>query len=178
MPTVAVLEAVPALAPLLSRTLPPSLALLSAPDWQFAPARRRAPDLLVLGPDGNALSGPCLGDGPRRGGGPRLGGGLRPPCRILLAPGGSALPDLSVPSVVSYGPSRRDTLTVSSLRDGGMVLALQREVVTLTGRRMERQELALPVRRELMLTLAWAGTLLLAGAEPEALPGLARRVFL
>lgn len=171
MPTVAVLEAVPALAPLLSRTLPPSLALLSAPDWQFAPARRWAPDLLVLGPDGNALSGTCLGDGPR------LGGGLRPPCRILLAPGGSALPDLSVPSVVSYGPSRRDTLTVSSLRDGGMVLALQREVVTLTGRRMERQELALPVRRELMLTLAWAGTLLLAGAEPEALAALAGRVF-
>ena len=151
MPTIAVLEGAPRLAPLLARALPPSLAALSAPD--------RPADLLVLAPDLRGRSVPC------------------PPCRILLTPGLTAPPDPAAPSVVSYGPSPRDTLTFSSLRDGGMVLALQRELVTLGGRRVERQELALPVRGEPLLTLAWAGTLLLAGAEPEALAGLAGRVF-
>ena len=167
MPTVAVLEPAPLLVPLLARTLPPSLAALSlsawesAPAWQSAPARETAPAweaapaLVVLGPD--------MTDVPL------------PPCRILLTPG--PLRGCAAPSVVSYGPSPRDTLTFSSLRAGGMVLDLQREIVTLAGRRVERQELALPVRGEPLLTLAWAGTLLLAGAEPETLPSLARRAF-
>ena len=167
MPAVAVLEPAPVLVPLLARALPPSLAVLSLPDresapnwrtaptWEAAPAREAAPALVVLGPD--------MTDAPL------------PPCRVLLAPGGWAARALTAPSVVSYGPSPRDTLTFSSIREAGMVLALQRELVTLDGRRVERQELVLPVRQEPLLTLAWAGTLLLAGAEPEDLADLARR---
>lgn len=161
MPTVAVLEPAPLLVPLLARTLPPSLAALSLSAWESAPAWEAAPALVVLGPDWSAA--PVRADA------------ALPPCRILLTPG--PLRGCAAPSVVSYGPSPRDTLTFSSLRAGGMVLALQREIVTLDGRRVERQELALPVRGEPLLTLAWAGTLLLAGAEPETLPSLARRAF-
>lgn len=151
MPTVAVLEAAPRLAPLLARALSPSFAVLSAPDCRA--------DLLVLAPELRGRGVSC------------------PPCPILLLPGRTVPPDPAASLVVSYGPSPRDTLTFSSLGDGEMVLALQRELVTLTGRRLERQELALTVRWEPMLTLAWAGTLLLAGAAPERLPGLARRAL-
>ena len=180
MPTVAVLEPAPVLAPLLARSLPPALAALTPPD--------RPAGLLVLSPAWPRVGpwlgaspwprvGPWLGASPWSGGNPCPGAGFCQACRILLTPGGSPPPDADAASVVSYGPSPRDSLTFSSLRDGGMLLALQRELVTLTGRRVERQELALPVRREPLLTLAWAGALLLAGTEPEALAALAGRAF-
>jgi|GEM_PF-1192744 len=92
-------------------------------------------------------------------------GGPLPRCRVLLTPG----PGGDCPAVVRYGPSLRDTLTFSSLTDAGLVLALQREVVTLTGVRVDRQEIPLARRGDPLDTLAWAGTLLLAGVPPEDL---------
>ena len=144
MPTAAVWESSPLLSPLLSRTLPPALVRLIPPG--------RSADLLVVAPG-------C--------------GSVPPiPCRTLLIPGQSDVPDLTAAQVVSYGFSPRDTLTFSSLGGGRLVLSLQRECMTLAGTRLERQELPVPDRGGVSLTLAWAGTLLLAGVPPEELSAL------
>ena len=141
MPTVAVREPATLLSPLLARTLPPALARLIPPD--------RPADLMVF----------------------FLENGVPPllPCQTLLIPGQAGAPPLSVSQVVTYGPSPRDTLTFSSLSPGGILLSLQREIVTLAGDRLERQELSVPDRGGVLLTLAWAGALLLAGMPPEKL---------
>ena len=141
MPTVAVREPSPLLYPLLVRTLPPALARLIPPN---GPA-----DLLVLVP-GCAPAPPL-------------------PCRALLIPGHISPSPLSPAQVVSYGPSPRDTMTFSSLEESKLLFSLQREIVTLAGTRLERQEFPVPDRGGVSLTLAWAGTLLLAGVPPEAL---------
>ena len=64
---------------------------------------------------------------------------------------------------MSYGTSPRDTLTLSSLEGGQICLALQRELVTLTGQVVEQQELVLPFPRDAapLPFLATAGALLL-----------------
>lgn len=144
MPTVAVREPSPLLFPLLARTLPPAHARLIPQD--------RPADLLVLAP-GWGTESPL-------------------PCRTLLIPGQSDLPALSAAQAVSYGPSPKDTLTFSSLGAGTLVLSLQRECVTLSGTLLERQEFPVPDRGGISLTLAWAGTLLLAGVSPEAMSEL------
>lgn len=67
-------------------------------------------------------------------------------CRTALLPG-SALPlarALSAQSAVSYGASPKDTLTISSLEDRQICVALQREIITLDGATLERQEFVLP----------------------------------
>ena len=102
--------------------------------------------------------------------GPGWTGPVPVPRRVLLTPGRPG----QAPMTVSYGPSPRDTITFSSLTPAALVLALQREVVTLDGRRVERQELPVPLWRTPADTLAWAGTLLLAGADPGDLMGTAR----
>lgn len=58
------------------------------------------------------------------------------PCRALLLPGHLAPLARGIPAawVVSYGLTRRDTLTFSSLAQDTLCLALQRELVTLGGR--------------------------------------------
>lgn len=95
-------------------------------------------------------------------------------CRILLLPGPLAPQAGQVQAgwVVSYGLSRRDSLTLSSLSPRHPCLALQRELVTLTGRCLEPQELPLPpwpAGLSPHLLLAWAGTCLLADLPPETL---------
>ena len=150
MPTITILEPGATLTDLVSRTLPPALVRL-VPSGEGT-------DLLVLAPTP----------------------GTRPPkppvCRVLLTPERLGV-GWTVPAAVSYGPSPRDTLTFSSLDGPGMVLSLQREVVTLDGRRVDRQEIPLPVRGDLLTTLAWAGTLLLAGVSPGDLPRLSGSLF-
>ena len=151
MPAITLLEPAPCLRPLLLAALPPALGELTPPE------RRGGVDLLVLSPAWGKEILSC------------------PPCRVILSPG--HLEPLSAPAAVSYGPSPRDTLTFSSLAGDGMVLSLQREVVTLTGRRLDRQELPLPCRGDPLTALAWAGTLLLAGVAPGDLAPLAAKVF-
>ncbi len=74
-------------------------------------------------------------------------------------------------AAVSYGLSKRCSLTLSSLEPRRPVLALQREIATLTGIVLERQEL--PLRLWCGMgpepLLAAAGTLLLLGVPPEDL---------
>ena len=47
---------------------------------------------------------------------------------------------LDAKQVITYGVSGQSTLTVSSILDNGAVMALQREIVDITGRRVGRQE--------------------------------------
>ena len=103
----------------------------------------------------------------------RWGMGLSGACRTLLLPGQipQALDKIQAASVVSYGLSSKDSLTVSSCRRKRLSVALQRELVTVEGQVVERQEF--PVLRvpemEMMANLAVIGTLLLLGVAPEEL---------
>lgn len=95
-------------------------------------------------------------------------------CRTVLLPGEMGGAPLQAASAVSYGVSPRDSLTISS-REGELLwAALQRELVTVDGRVVERQEfpLALGPGEEELSALAAAGALLLLGVPPEELsPG-------
>lgn len=98
-------------------------------------------------------------------------------CRTVLLPGdaGELLAGLRAASAVSYGTSPRDSLTISSREGDRLWAALQRELVTVGGQVVERQEFPLnlsPGASELP-TLAAAGALLLLGVPPEALDGTA-----
>ncbi len=90
---------------------------------------QRPPALLVIAPDATGLAG---------------AGALRP--RVALVPGdsGALAGRVRAVSAVSYGLGRRNTLTLSSLEGGSVAVALQRELVTLSGAEVERQEWVLP----------------------------------
>lgn len=91
-------------------------------------------------------------------------------CRTALVPGELALP-LRAASAVSYGVSPRDSLTLSSREGDVLWAALQRELVTVDGRVVERQEFPLslePGAGELS-ALAAAGALILLGVPPGEL---------
>ena len=132
---------------------------------------RRAVQAGLAGGGGGA-AGPAgrRGLSPRGGGrGPRRG----PPCRAGLVPGegGGALGELRAASAVSYGLSPRDSLTLSSREGERLWCALQRELVTLDGAVVERQEFPVlpPPALEPLSALAAAGALLLLGVPPERL---------
>ena len=107
-------------------------------------------DLLVAGPDAAGWAGAGAVD-----------------CRTVLLHGaaGSLARNLRPCCAVSYGTSPRDTLTLSSLEGNHICLALQRELVTLAGEVVERQELVLPFPADAspLPFLAAAGALLLLG---------------
>ncbi|MDR3207126.1 MAG: hypothetical protein LBT60_02225 [Oscillospiraceae bacterium] len=76
--------------------------------------------------------------------------------------------------LITYGLSQKDTLTVSSAVDRDLALALQREIVDLRGRRVDRQELLLrrPPYLGLEQTMACVGGLLALGIPPEDIPAI------
>ena len=92
-------------------------------------------------------------------------------CRTLLLPGEvRQLPrGFRAASAVSYGPSPRDSLTISSRGERRLWAALQRDVVTVDGQVVERQEFSVPLEGEenVMPVLAAVGALLLLGVPPE-----------
>lgn len=94
-------------------------------------------------------------------------------CRMVLLPGsaGPLARAFEAKSAVSYGTSPRDTITISSLEEERLCLAIQRELVTVGGGVVERQELVLPFSPELppLPYLAAVGTLLLLGVPAEEL---------
>ena len=94
-------------------------------------------------------------------------------CRTVLLPGGMGGVPPQAASAVSYGASPRDSLTVSSREEGVLWAALQRELVTVEGQVVERQEFPLPLApgEEELPLLACAGALLLLGIPPEELTG-------
>ena len=90
-------------------------------------------------------------------------------CRTALLPGGRAALTRLLPAgtVLSYGASSRNTLTLSSLDGPRAAVAVQREFVSLDGRAVERQELILPYDGGAPeLLLAQAGAALLLGRLP------------
>ena len=92
-------------------------------------------------------------------------------CRTVLLPGEMGGAPLQAASAVSYGVSPRDSLTISS-REGELLwAALQRELVTVDGQVVERQEFPLRLEpgEEELPVLAAAGALLLLGITPEEL---------
>jgi len=94
-------------------------------------------------------------------------------CRAAVVPGESE-PTPLADYVVTYGLSQRDTLTISSAVDRDVVLALQRDLVDVRGRRTDRQEILLrrPAHLGLGQTLACVGGFLVLGIEIEKIPGL------
>lgn len=110
---------------------------------------QRPLSLLVIAPDATGLAGAGI---------------LRP--RLAILPGGSVALAQRVRAVsaVSYGLGRQNTLTLSSMEGESASLALQRELVTLSGATVERQEWVLPYERSQLTPeefLCLAGTLLL-----------------
>lgn len=67
-------------------------------------------------------------------------------CRTVLLNGaaGPLARGLHAESAVSYGSSAKDTITLSSLEGDQICVAVQRELVTVGGRTVERQELVFP----------------------------------
>ncbi len=94
-------------------------------------------------------------------------------CRTALLPGecGDAFRHLRADCAVSYGAGPKDSLTLSSRRGDLLWCAIQRELVTVDGLIVDRQEfpMYLPKGMGPLVGLAAAGTLLLLGVEPEKL---------
>lgn len=94
-------------------------------------------------------------------------------CRLLLLPGsaGPLVRGMKVEGAVSYGTGPQNTITLSSLEGDKICLAIQRELVTVEGGVVERQELVLPYPVEEEppdLFMARVGTLLLMGGDAPA----------
>ena len=94
-------------------------------------------------------------------------------CEILLIPDTApALLGLyDAGCVVSYGLSEKSTLSPSSISQYETVLSVRRELPTLDGEMLERQEITLrrPEGMSEESFLAAAGTLLISGVTPEKL---------
>lgn len=94
-------------------------------------------------------------------------------CRTALLPGEACLlPDgLRAAVTVRYGVSPGDNLTIFARRENMLWVALQRDLVTIDGHVVGRQEFPIRIdcgQRELS-ALAAAGALLLLGVPPEEL---------
>ena len=90
---------------------------------------------------------------------------------LICGAAGPLARTLQAGSAVSYGTSPRDTLTLSSLEGTQFCVAVQRELFTISGRVVERQELVLPFPAgdAPLPWLAAVGALLLLDVPPEEL---------
>lgn len=89
-------------------------------------------------------------------------------CRILLTPGSVASPGIRADCLVSYGMSERSSITLSSIDGDALVLTIQRELLTVCGEIIDRQDIPLrPVPGASPGDmLAASGALLLLGLDP------------
>lgn len=98
-------------------------------------------------------------------------GALAISCTTALLPGGLSALTRSLPagSILSYGPSGRNTITLSGIHNGHAAVAIQREFPSLSGRPVERQELVLPFDGTITpdLFLAQVGAALLLDRLPN-----------
>ena len=113
-------------------------------------------DLLVISPEAVGWAGA----GQIHAGTVLLSGAAGPLARVLRTE-----------RAVSYGTSARDTLTLSSLEGDQICVAIQRDIVTVSGAVVERQELVLPFPpgRSPLPWLCAVGVLLLMDVPPERL---------
>ncbi len=112
------------------------------------------PDLLVLSPD-------CIAG--------RSAGSARVRCGILLLPGDADAEGFETGCIVTYGMSAKNSITLSSIGEDACVLALQRELPTVNGDVLERQEIKIESSTRPDSLLAVAGALLILG---QKLPGI------
>ncbi len=101
---------------------------------------------------------------------PGFSGDLRASRGAVLAPG-DRHGEISSPCAVTYGMSGRNSVTLSSVGAGQCVLSVQRDIPTVLGNRLERQDI--PVSPEPEHDGEWTaglyGALLMAGIGPEML---------
>lgn len=110
-------------------------------------------DLLVVSPGATGWAG---------------AGGLH--CRLALVPDGAGvlMRGLKAEGAVSYGSGPKNTITLSSIEEERISIAIQRELVTVEGGMVERQELVLPYPKQGQTPeffMARVGTLLLLGGN-------------
>ena len=86
---------------------------------------------------------------------------------ILLLPGDCPRSDLRAGTVVTYGLSPRDSITLSSLREP--VLCVQRALPLACGGVLEPQEFPMPGVSALQTLLPWVGVRLLWTGSPYPL---------
>lgn len=85
-------------------------------------------------------------------------------CNVLVVPDESSIKNVEAKSVVSYGMSQRNTVTLSSTQELCKVIALQRDVMSLDGKLILRQEFPLECDFTSYETLALASVLIITGA--------------
>jgi len=80
--------------------------------------------------------------------------------------------------VITYGMSPKDTVTVSSAVDK-MTLALQREIITLSGETVEMQEIGIPVETNSDPNRLMASVCIqiLSGTKPTEISGIVKDFF-
>jgi hypothetical protein len=117
--------------------------------------------LLRFYPDGKYVLRPsecdiCVSDGPL----PDIFNPCR--CQIAILPGDKTLDCryLQAKRVVTYGISGKNTVTLSSVDEDRLFLALQREIISLDGRRIEQQEMLIQNAPLTNSTLAGATAML------------------
>lgn len=115
---------------------------------EFAP---RLFDLAVISPgaDEDALRGPEIA------------------CRILLLPEWVSADTIRADCLVTYGMSPKSSVTLSSISEKFGVVAIMRELATVSGEILDRQELCVPRRDEPDFLLAGVGAVLLLDGQPE-----------
>lgn len=91
-----------------------------------------------------------------------------PHCRVLLTPGCPATLGIRADCLVSYGMSERSSITLSSIEADSLILTLQRELMTIDGEILDRQDIALRPLHGISPgdMLAASGALLLLGLNP------------
>ena len=90
-------------------------------------------------------------------------------CGILLLPGDADAEDFNAECVVTYGMSPKNTITFSSIGEDACVVALQRELLTIGGDMLERQEFKVKSDLRPDTLLAVTGALLILGQKPSEL---------
>ena len=90
-------------------------------------------------------------------------------CRVLLTPGSAADEKIEAACAVGYGMSGCNSITLSSIKEDECILTLQRDILTLGGCVLERQDIA--VRKDKATDpeelMAAAAALLILGIPPE-----------
>jgi hypothetical protein len=86
-------------------------------------------------------------------------------CGILLLPGDTDADFAEAECIVTYGMSAKNTITLSSIGEESCILALQRELITVHGDVLERQEIMINGGLKPDALLAVAGALLLLGLK-------------
>ena len=94
----------------------------------------------------------------------RILAGEQVEAELLLAPGDCSLAGFSAETVVTYGLSPRDSITLSSLTEP--VLCVQRALPLACGGVLEPQEFPMPGVSALQTLLPWVGVRLLWTGSP------------